>query len=277
MNATLLGVDLSSVTEQIRRSTVKVREGRRGVGSGVMWRSEGLIVTNAHVAQAPTVHVETADGRIFPAAVEKRDTVRDLASLRVPARALPAVSIVPAAQLRVGDLVIAVGNPLGVTGAASTGIIHAIGPADGFEHQSWIQADVRLAPGNSGGPLADARGRVVGVNSMMNRGLGMAVPSDSVERFLSDPEEQPKLGVTLQGVRVPPGRKGLVIAELEPNGTAAQSGLRLGDVLVGCEGRPFRRPADLLAAMRESVRGRPVLVTLIRGGRERQAEVVFRR
>lgn len=277
MNASaLLAADLSSVTERLRHSTVKVREGRDGVGSGVVWKADGLIITNAHVARVRRLQVEMSDGRVLPAVVEKRDTTRDLALLRVGADGLPVSPVVRAAQLRVGDLVIAVGNPMGITGAAATGIVHAIGPAEGFEHQSWIQADIRLAPGNSGGPLADVRGRVAGINSMINRGLAMAVPSDSVERFLNGEDEQPRLGVTLKSVRMPPACTALVIEELEQDGVAARSGLQFGDVLVGCEGRPFRTHADLLAALRESPHGRPLRVNLIRAGREVAAEVLVR-
>ena len=120
MNAAFVGADLSEVTERVRQSTVKVRDGRQSLGSGVVWDS-GVIVTNAHVATVRKLQIETPDGRVLSADVEKRNASRDLASLRVDHLDLPAAARVPAAQLRVGELVIAVGHPLGLTGAAATG------------------------------------------------------------------------------------------------------------------------------------------------------------
>ena len=277
MNASaLLAGDLTFITQQIRRSTVTIREGRQSVGSGVIWRQDGLIITNAHVIRERRTQVELADGRELPGTLERRDPTRDLAAIRVNAADLSVAPFVRAAQLRVGDLVIAVGNPLGLTGAASSGIIHAIGPAPGFEHQSWIQADIRLAPGNSGGPLADARGRVAGINSMINHGMGMAVPSDSVDRFVRGEDEQPRLGVTLQSVQIGQRGTGWRIEEIDHDGPAARSGLRPRDILVGCDGRRLCAAGDLLAALRESKPCRPLLLNVIREGREIAAEVLVR-
>jgi serine protease Do len=151
-----------------------------------VWRSDGLIVTNAHVAQRGAT-VVLADGRVFDAELVRWDPERDLAALRIAASALPAAQVGDAETLRVGEMVFAVGNPLGLTGALTAGMIHAIGPRH-EPRPRWIQADLRLAPGNSGGPLADARGHVVGVNAMVAGGLALAVPSSTVERFLREPE-----------------------------------------------------------------------------------------
>ena len=105
--------------------------------------------------------------------------------------------------MRVGELAFAVGNPLGIVGALTAGIIHALVPADGAYGQGWIQADIHLAPGNSGGPLADAQGRIIGINSMVAGGLAFAVPSNVVERFLNGDSKHPMLGVTLRSVSMP--------------------------------------------------------------------------
>src|ERR1700726_3343714 len=191
------------IAEQLRRSTVLVLPGERRNGSGVIWSADGVIVTNAHVARASQIRVQLCDGREFDAALVSRDTRRDLAELRISAANLPAAVAADSSQVRPGELAIAIGNPLGFVGALTTGVIHAVGPRRGLGSQSWIQADVRLAPGNSGGPLADARGRVIGVNSMIARGLGLAVPVDSIERFLRGDKEQPELGVTIEPVAVP--------------------------------------------------------------------------
>jgi serine protease Do len=151
--------DFGEVAELLRRSTVQITVGRgsRGSGSGVIWNPEGLIVTNAHVAQGDRAHVELWDGRGFEAEVTARDACRDLAALRIHAQQLPAASPGDSTALRAGELVVAVGNPLGFIGALTTGVVHAVGPVRGLGRQTWVQAAVRLAPGNSGGPWPTRR------------------------------------------------------------------------------------------------------------------------
>jgi serine protease Do len=223
-----LTADLESLAEQLRASTVAVRLGRGGAGSGVIWSSEGAIVTNAHVASRPWAEVVLADGRRCEARVERRDAGRDLALLRVAASGLPAASVRDPAELRVGEVVVALGHPFGVPNALSMGIVHA--PL-GTGERRFVQADLRLAPGNSGGPLADAAGRVVGINSMVAGGLALAVPADDVQRFLGALPEPERLGVLLAAARLRDGGDALVIVAIEPGGRAEAAGLRIGDVL----------------------------------------------
>src|ERR1700756_828314 len=173
------------IAEKLRRSTVVVFAGNRGNGSGVIWSSDGSIVTNAHVARSSQMRVQLWDGREFDAALVSRDTSRDLAELRIGAANLPAAAAADSSQVRPGDLAIAIGNPLGFVGALTTGVVHAVGPIRNAGPQEWVQASVRLAPGNSGGPLADVRGRVIGINTMVAGRLALAIPSDVVRNFLS--------------------------------------------------------------------------------------------
>ncbi len=137
----------------------------------------GLVLTNAHVATHRESQVELWDGRRLPARVTARDTRRDLATLQIAAPGLEAATPGDSGALRAGELVIAVGNPMGFAGAVSTGVVHSIGRLPGMGRQSWILANVRLAPGNSGGPLADAQGRVVGINTAdrQRSGRGRAI------------------------------------------------------------------------------------------------------
>ena len=172
------------IAEQLRRSTVLIHAGGCGAGSGVIWSSDGIVVTNAHVVHGSRVSVQLWDGREFEAAIQSRDARRDLAQLRIAAANLPAASAADSAELRPGELAIAIGNPLGFVGALATGVIHAVGPLRGLGRQDWVQADVRLAPGNSGGPLANAHGRVVGINTMVAGSLALAIPSNAVRDFL---------------------------------------------------------------------------------------------
>ncbi|MBC8122776.1 MAG: trypsin-like peptidase domain-containing protein [Gemmatimonadaceae bacterium] len=260
------------VAERLRRSTVQVRTGSSGRGSGVIWRPDGLIVTNAHVAGRARATVELSDGRAFEAVVVARDPERDLAALTVPACDLPAAVRGDAEKLRVGELVLAVGYPLGLDGALTVGIVHAL------DSRKWVQADVRLAPGNSGGPLADAAGRVIGINTMIANGLGLAVPSNVVEQFLGASQERPYLGVTMRPVPVSLGGRrllGLVLLEVATGSRAEAVGLLMGDVLIGVGGRFFETPEDLTRTLRNAAPGTRMRLELMRGGRRTGCDVVI--
>jgi serine protease Do len=251
------------IAERLRRSTVQVFPDRRGGGSGVIWKNDGAIVTNAHVARKDAAEVQLWDGRRFPARVTSRDARRDLAVLRIEAASLnaaagldavsglDAAAVGDSSALRPGELVMAIGSPLGFAGALSTGVAHSAGGG-------WIYANVRLAPGNSGGPLANARGEVIGINTAIVNGLGMAVPSNAAAEFLLH-GPRPALGVTLR-----PEAHGLRILQVDPGGPAAVASLREGDLLLGS----FE---ELTAALDA---GREVLpVRFLRGERVREAYV----
>jgi serine protease Do len=168
------------IAESLRRSTVQVfASGHRGSGSGLVWNRDGLIVTNAHVARSDSAEIELWDGRRFPARLVVRDPWRDLAILRTTATDLDPAVIGDSDAARPGELVLAVGSPLGLAGALSTGVVHSIGTIAGMGRQRWIRAGVQLAPGNSGGPLANAQGQVIGINTAIVEGLGVAAPSNS--------------------------------------------------------------------------------------------------
>ena len=260
--------DFGEVAERLRRSTVHIHGG--GSGSGVIWSAEGLIVTNAHVARDDRAVVETWDGRKLPAELKSRDGRRDLATMQVDAAALPAATAGDSDALRPGELVMAVGNPLGFTGALSTGVVHAVGPLGGLGRRSWVQADVRLLPGNSGGPLADARGRVVGINTMIAGGLALAVPSNTVADFLRRGPSDISLGVVVQ-----PIPEGLLVLRVMPGSAAEQASLLTGDLLVGAGGREFRSPDDLSDALDRNV-GRALEVSFLRGERRSVRQVTVR-
>ncbi len=264
------------IGEALRRSTVGVRDGRRSGGSGVIWNSEGLIVTNAHVATSRRMTVELWDGREYPAELAVRDSRRDLATLRVQGRQLPAATVGDSERVRPGEMVIAVGNPLGFTGALSTGVIHSSGVFPGLGQRRWIQADVRLAPGNSGGPLADSLGRVIGLNTMVvSGGLALAVPVEEVRRVLSSGPSM-ELGVTVREVRLPAGRGiGLVVLEVGRGSAAEQASLLVGDVLTAANGRPFAGSEDLLAAI-DGSGGGTLSLEFLRGDRTRTRTVSVR-
>ena len=234
------------VAERLRRSTVQVQQTRgraQGGGSGIIWSGDGLIITNAHVAHGSHAKVSLWDGSAYDASVLNRDTRRDLASLKIHATGLPAATPGNSSALRVGELVIAIGNPFGFIGALTTGVVHSL-PG----RQRWVTADVRLAPGNSGGPLADAQGRVIGINTMIAGGLALAIPSNAVGQFLKG-EIGPSLGVTLQPVPLTDGAFGFLLLKVDPGSAAEVASLMIGDLLIGASGRPFASIDDLHAAV----------------------------
>jgi serine protease Do len=240
------------IAQQLRRSTVLIHAGGRGSGSGVIWSSAGVIVTNAHVVRGSNTRVQLWDGRVFDATVTARDPRHDLAALQISASSLPAASPADSSQLRPGELAIAIGNPMGFVGAVTTGVIHAIGPLRGLGSQTWVQASVRIAPGNSGGPLADARGQVIGVNTMVAGRLALAIPSNAMRDFLAAGPRSAWLGVAVHPAHLPRanGHKfGLVLLEVEPGSPAAQASLMAGDILLGTEEKPFQSLGDLAEAM----------------------------
>jgi serine protease Do len=236
------------IAEQLRRSTVQVRNRGRGQGSGIVVKSDGVIVTNSHVATHSPLEVELWNGNVFPARLETKSRRRDLAVLRIPTTNLTPVSLADSESLRVGELVMAVGNPWGFVGAVTTGVVHAIGRLPGLGPTRWIQADVQLAPGNSGGPLADARANVVGVNTMVTGRLGLAVPSNAVKRLLAGDLDPAPLGVVVRPVAVRAAnrdRLGLAILEVVEGSAAEYASLCSGDIIVGIDGRALGSLDDL--------------------------------
>jgi serine protease Do len=177
--------ELEGLTALVRSYTVGVTtRGREGRGTGIVWHDEGLIVTNAHVARRGRLAVSLPDERVVEARLVAHDDGRDLALLQVSADALRKAPLGDVEGLRPGSLVLALGHPWGIPNAMSLGVVHAVTTERGAPR--WIAADVRLAPGNSGGPLVDTTGRVVGVNAMIVGGLGVAIPTNIVRRFVRE-------------------------------------------------------------------------------------------
>jgi serine protease Do len=174
---------LAGLVERLRRSSVQVLQ-RGGGGSGIVWDSSGHILTNSHVMRGEQAWVVDSQGRRSRGRVVRRDPERDLALLETGLNAEPAL-FADSNAVRPGEIAFAIGNPLGLTGAVAFGAIHATGALPFGPKGRWLQADVRLAPGNSGGMLADAEGRVIGVNTMIFHGMGLAVPSNEAAAFIS--------------------------------------------------------------------------------------------
>lgn len=266
---------LGEIAERVRRFTVLVQPGGRGSGSGVLWSSDGLIVTNAHVVRGPRAKISLWDGREFESEIAARDPQRDLAALRISTSGLAAATSRDSSQVRAGEIALAVGNPFGFLGALTTGVVHAVGPLRGLGSRHWVQSDVRLAPGNSGGPLTDAEGRVIGINSMVAGRLALAIPSNEVGRFLQGHAGRNWLGATLTQVRLPRAsrqRIGLLMVEIAPHGPAADASLLPGDILLGADQKEFGSVEDLSDALEQS-NARVLRLEFLRGDYTRVRKV----
>jgi serine protease Do len=283
-----IDANLSSLAERLLRSTVQVYAENRGGGSGVVWNDGGAIITNAHVVgSARHVWIECHDGAKFRGDVTLSDDRLDLAEVVLNSAASDSVGAVigRAGDLRVGDVVAALGAPLGLAGALTLGIVHrATADRNGIPNR-WLEADLRLAPGNSGGPMVDARGKVVGINSMIAGGLALAIPSEAAERFVQTRGARAWLGITTQPVAVGAAANsgatrqrgsslGFVIVELQPGSPAQRAGLALGDVILGIDGMRFDRLEALGLALDRIAPGDPINVETMRGQKLQTTSVV---
>ena len=285
-----IGLELDVIARELRSVTVAVRAARSrsgsrgggGQGAGIVWSPDGTIVTNAHVATSDSATITLADGHEAPARVVARDRRRDLAVLRAAVSSfgvtpLRAAVLGEPSTLRPGQVVLALGHPLGVEHALALGVVHAA-PRPGSS--PYIVADIRLAPGNSGGPLADASGRVVGVNSMIAGGLGVAISVDAVRAMMAGSTPRPMLGVQLRPVRVrmpasaAQSSVGMLVLALDPRGAAARAGIIQGDVLLGHAGRPFASGVELTRLLRDVSPGSALRLDVGRAGRRMTCDVI---
>jgi S1-C subfamily serine protease len=262
------------------------RQGRAGesLGSGVVFTGDGFLLTNAHVVgQSGAGTAEFSDGTSAPFRVVGADPLSDLAVLRADGPTPEPAELGEADKLMVGQLVVAVGNPLGLAGSVTAGVVSALGrslPARGRVIEDVIQTDAALNPGNSGGALADAEARVVGINTAVaGVGLGMAVPvNDTTRRIISALMQDGRVRRAYLGLAMIPGpvpaqwrdrlgrSKGLLVAQVVPNGPAARAGLRQGDLLLTVGGKPVAVSQDLQRLMFSEAIGRPLAITVMRNG-----------
>ncbi|MFN0145025.1 MAG: S1C family serine protease [Dehalococcoidia bacterium] len=272
----------AAVAEHLRAIMVTVRTPAGG-GSGTVWARDGLVVTNNHVVQGDGAEVVTHDGKRLAGRLAARDPSRDLATLRVDAVFGETAVARDTESLRVGEIVFAMGNPWGERGVLTRGIVVARGPAtveNEVPIEEAIRADVRLAPGNSGGPLADSAGRVAGINSMIAGGMAIAVPSNAVIDFVEG-KGAGFLGISGRAVPLPPAiaasyragdATGLLVTEVMEGSPASEAGLMPGDVVLQLDGAPAGL-GGISRGLRAMRPGRPVHIHLLRGFERREADV----
>jgi serine protease Do len=255
----------AQMIERAHKSVVQVQSRDRGAGAGVIWDKDGLVLTNHHVVaggrRGRKIQIVLHDGQTFDAAVVKRGRSLDLALLRINGlpEELPTALVGNSDALRVGELVFAIGHPWGRLGAVTAGIVSGLGVVRGPGGSArYIQSDVSLAPGNSGGPLLNARREIVGINAMIFGSVALSIPSNAVTAWVAGPEERrPRLGVQILPVELPAplrrsgrmGKTGLMIVDVERGGPAERGGLLVGDVLLGAAAEPADDAGSLLDSL----------------------------
>jgi serine protease DegQ len=283
---------IPGIVRDVAPSVVAVSAGR-AEGSGVVWSADGVVVTNEHVIRGNrTVEIALATGERIAGTVEATDPITDLAIVRVEREGLPAATFTER-QAVVGDLAIAVGNPLGFEGSVTAGIVsglHRALPASGGEGPNplvdLLQTDAAISPGNSGGALVNRDGEVMGINvayippAARAVSIGFAIPAytvvDVVEQLLEDgvaehaflgvtpadltPELAQRFGIDAEG--------GVVVLTTSPGTAADAAGLQAGDLIVAADGEALRRVEDLLALLRQRSPGDTLALRILRGGQE---------
>jgi S1-C subfamily serine protease len=273
-----------SVLPSVASLRVRTRRGD-GAGSASVLTADGFLLTSAHVVEGSDgAEAAFTDGTVVGVDVIGRDPLSDLAVLRARGDVPPPVQLGDAAKLRVGQLVVALGNPLGLAGSVTAGIVSALGRSlptrAGRVVDEVIQTDAALNPGNSGGALADSSGQVVGVNTAVaGVGVGLAVPINDTTRGIITTlmahgrVRRAWLGIVGAQMPLPPGlvtrtgrRNGLHVAQVMPQSPAARSGLRVGDIVVSVAGEPVASTTALQRAMVEDAIGRRLEITVWRNG-----------
>jgi serine protease Do len=270
---------------------------QRGLGSGVVMQTDGYILTNHHVvADAEQVDVELTDGRTFKAKVVGSDAPTDLAVLKIDGTNLPTLPLGDSNAVRVGDVVLAVGNPLGVGQTVTMGIVSAKGRATGLadgSFEDFIQTDAPINEGNSGGALVSTRGELIGINSQIltpsggNIGIGFAIPANMAKNVMAQlidngQVRRGQLGVTIQPVTSEIARslglehvRGALVNSVNAGSPAEKAGVRRGDVITAVNGAAVKDYNDLRNQVAAQLPGSSVKLAVVRGGKEQTFTVTL--
>jgi serine protease Do len=260
---------------------------QQSLGSGFIINKDGFIITNNHVVDnADEIKVKLSDGREFKAKVIGRDSKTDLALIKIssPFENLPVLALGDSEKMRVGDWVMAVGNPFGLEQTVTQGIISATGRVIGSgPYDDFLQTDAPINPGNSGGPLVNLKGEVIGINTAIvpgGQGIGFAIPSALAKSVTDQLKEKGKvvrgwIGVTIQNLTPELAQsfgmketKGALVGDVVKDGPAEKGGIRTGDIIVSFDGKSVKTSNDLPRLVAETPVGKPVDVTVMRENKE---------
>jgi serine protease Do len=267
----------------------------RGLGSGVIVDPNGLIITNNHVVgKAEDIRVTLADKREFKAKLIGTDPKSDIAVVQIDATGLPVVPWADSDKLEVGEFVLAIGNPFGLTQTVTMGIVSALGRSAGIaEYEDFIQTDAAINPGNSGGPLVNVRGELVGINTAIysqsggNMGIGFAVPSNMARSIMQQLVQTGRvvrgwLGVSIQDLTPElasqfgvPDTKGVLVSDVVDDSPAQKAGFERGDVIIEYDGKPMDSPTHLRNAVAQTPVGKKVTIKIIRDKKPKTIELTI--
>jgi len=265
---------------------------QKSLGSGFIIDKEGLIITNNHVVEkAEEIKVKLLDGREFDAKIVGRDPKTDLALIKISSifKDLPILSLGNSDSIRVGDWVLAVGNPFGLEHTVTQGIISARGRAIGAgPYDNFLQTDAPINPGNSGGPLVNLKGEVIGINSAIvasGQGIGFAIPINMAKSVIAQLQETGKvtrgwIGVSIQTVTPEiaqafgiKGVTGALVGDVIAGGPADSAGIKRGDIIIAFDGKTVKNMSDLPRIVAETPVGKDADITIIRDGKEMTIKV----
>lgn len=293
LSESVVGIDSTRLTRDFRFGMVPVE----GQGSGVIIDPSGIIVTNNHVIdESARVQVNLKDGRTFVGEVIGADPATDVALVKVKGENLPFATLGDSEKLKVGQIVLAIGNALGLPGAptVSMGLIGALGrplPGTDFVVEGLIQTDAAINPGNSGGPLADLDGKVIGMNTAMipfAQGMGFAIPSETIKRTMEQITRhgrvvRPWLGISGMDVNKFVARRynlaveqGVLLAEVLREGPARDAGLRMGDIVIKIGESRVEGMKGLVTALSHLTIGDEVSVQFVRNGTSYETKLRLR-
>lgn len=294
-----LGDGLADVAEKISPSVVQIEvtpstgdTGKHGLGSGVIFAADGAILTNNHVVEdAKAVSIKLKDGRVFSAKLAGRDPATDLAVLKIDAKNLPAVTFADSDAARPGEIVIAVGSPLGLSHTVTMGVLSAKGRGGANPVSDYLQTDASINAGNSGGPLVGLDGKVVGINTQTAskaQGISLAIPANMAKRVAeqllkSGKVDRAWMGVGLQDVTpqlaeqiaAAPSSGGALVNAVTPDSPAAKAHLEPGDILATIGGKPVKEAQDIIREVFQTDPGKALVFEVIRGGKKYQTKVTL--
>ncbi|MEZ4298788.1 MAG: trypsin-like peptidase domain-containing protein [Polyangiaceae bacterium] len=294
---------LASVAEKVSPSVVQIEvtlapdattteATKRGLGSGVIFSADGAILTNNHVIDnAKSVNVKLKDGRVFSATLAGRDPATDLAVLKIDAKSLPAVTFADSDTAKPGEIVLAMGSPLGLSHTVTMGVLSAKGRGGGNPAEDYLQTDAAINAGNSGGPLLNLDGKVLGINTQTAskaQGISLAVPANMAKRVAgqllkSGKVDRAWMGVGLQdmtpqlaaAIAGAPSSGGALVNAVTKNSPAEKAHLEPGDILTTLGGKPVKEAQDVIREVFMTDPGSPLTFEVIRGGKKYQTKVTL--